>query len=391
MKTLLILTIALAALGCRSPVDSGEPSGDIERVNITGADGFALVSNSPAQLVKMENGTPTHVEWETEGGDTVTVPVSNARRLGDDYLMVEYDYEDNRHRQAANRTDGVLSDVPSPDNWDRMRYRRNTAYYVSGGRVVSVDPDTGSSQALTRAEDSIPSRAYLEVPDNGVPFLFSNDFMFGYPDPDTPVDNSGRNSAQRFYSALIGAGNVSEQSTLYDPDTDRFLLLDWGNDNWRETELRTDGSTRESTSEAWATPMDKARRLGSGLPTPSNSLFTDGYAGVFEVELVDGAPTLVQHDTDYAAGQWVEESLYVDGAYYYRTNPSGSGSMQLREHVLGGSERHLIDLADEAEVEWTVAGGSLFWFDSNGDGWRMDLATETVESYEMSSIEAVTE
>ena len=50
-----------------------------------------------------------------------------------------------------------------------------------------------------------------------------------------------------------------------------------------------------------------------------------------------------------------------------------------------------IAIAALGRRNWTVTGGSLFWFDAAGDGWRMDLDTETVESYEMSSIEAVTE
>jgi hypothetical protein len=246
---------------------------------------------------------------------------------------------------------------------------------------------------MSRVEDTVPGSAYIAMPANGTPFAFGSTFKKSYPAPDNPVDISGRSSATRFHEAMVYASSsgTSKRSIVYDPGSDTYYILDWQNDNYRAIELASDGLTREEpvTSASW--PFGTARRVGSGLPSPANSVFTDGYGNaVYEATISGGAVSLSSTATDYNAGIFVEHSMLVDDKYYYQTNPGGAGTMQIRElDISTGTERKLTDVGDNIQ-KWEVTGGVLFWIDDSGS-WEMDLDTGAVSEFQASDVKAVTQ
>jgi len=401
MKRLIAMTLAVALVaavvmlaGCPSTGSAAAPS--ITTVGLAGADGYARVWNSPAKLVKIENSIPTAVTWTTTGGTEVNVPVGHAKMLGSDHMMLEYTYDDQTFDQSAQVATGALSDIASPGNWDRINYHAGKAFYVSNGRLLAVDPSNGSAQEMTQATDNVPSSAHVVIAPSGTPFLFDQSFMHAYPTPETPTDLSGRVSATRFLEAL-NAGDSTGTGThnaIYDPAENVFYVINWTGSEYWQTTMNADGSTNETGQTAFANPMASgARRVGSGLPQPDNSVFTDGYNyAVYTVSIVSGTLSLNAIPVDYNAGQWVDKSFYIDGHYYYQTNEAvPRTTMEIRDvDISTGDEVQRVASTTTGLQRWTVTGGVLIWIDDTGS-WSMDLATGDVSAYQAHDVQAVTQ
>lgn len=92
MKALIILTIAIAALGCESPAS---PDGDpiTRHMEFTDVD-MDIINDGPAESVEIVDNVPTDV-------DPISADVVVAYIHDDDYLIVGYDYDGIRYIEAA--------------------------------------------------------------------------------------------------------------------------------------------------------------------------------------------------------------------------------------------------------------------------------------------------
>ena len=416
MKKIAILLIIVALTGCPSTGGGGGggAAGEITSIGISGADGLARVSGgasgsivssaTTAELVRFDDGEPTTVEWTAEGGGTVSVAVSAAKIIGD-YLFVEYSYDGETCRQMARMSDGVVVDVPSPDNLKETvvlsgvtlgasvasSAGSSVVAYVSSSQIVAVDPSTGSSQVLSGSA-TVPSGAYLAVNSNLVPFAFTSSEKRGYPDGASPFDLDGTPTAITYYNARNGeaSSGVREHSTVYDPATNTQYIIYWGGNQLVEISFNDNGSVNQSETSV-TLPIDDARRIGYGQATPENSYFTDGYDNLYKITDLDPL-TFDTIALDRNPGQWLDEAVYVDDRFYYKENSvSPTTTCRIRElDPDTGDERIIVTSTVDSLGDWTVIGGALIWTDDSGT-WSTDLDTLTTEAYTVSAVEPVTE
>lgn len=392
MKRILTAVAVIAVLvGCSSGGAGGTVDpGDIVSVGISGADGYARVWNSPAQLVRVDQGEPTHVDWTTDKGETVSVPVDEAKLVGNGFMLLKYTYEGESYTQMARKDTGELVDVPSPDNADRM-VNRAKSYYVAGAKILSVDPSNGKSAVLS-GDETVPGSAFLAVNESDIPFAFTNSYKRSFPAAG-PRDLSGSPSAIRYYSTRNSetSSGSSTQSSVYDPVADQNYLIDWQAQTIRKMMLNDTGSVTEQDTTSFASPIAEARRIGSGQATPDNSYWTNGYDNLYEITALDPL-TLNAIPLDKQPSIWLDEAQLVDGKFYYRENTDSPTTMShVRElDIATGEERVLIDSHIDSLQEWQVVGGAVIWIDDAGS-WKTDLSTLKTTAYSASDVEAVRE
>jgi hypothetical protein len=386
-RILLMLLAILIILGCNLNNPSGEMA-DLTSVDLAGADGYLRVWNSPAKLNAVKSGETAEVTWTDELGQAVSVPVSESKLLGADYMAMQYTYNETTTTAIADIATGDLVEIAAPSNWGEIEYRDGQMYYIGNGAIRRIDPAVGTNHILS-SDDEVPGGATLTLGDSLVPFALSGTFKKSYPAAG-PRDLSGSPSAIRMYDGLSVSGSVKSHSLIYDSATDTHYMIHWTGDEYWEQQLGDDGSITDGAAVTLAdNPFSGARRVGSGEARPDNSVFTDGYA-VRTVSITGGVITLNDAYTETNSGTSVAESKYVDGMYYYQSNTIDNMVYQVRESNLIDTDRVLVEVGIYDLEDWDIVAGQLFWIDDAGS-WVMDLDTGDVSEYQASAVEAVTE
>ena len=190
MKKLLVLLSILALAGCQPPGGSPAHRAPVS-VNIGGAHGLFLqgqgvsksarvVSSSSALLMRLNaDATSAPAQYTDAQGQPVTVTVNRTLQLDAAYLLIDYTADGTAGIAVVTIADGTMRELPTlPDNWDRVRVKAGTAYWVTSGALIKTDLGTMASVDISQGDlISSGSLLFLDGAGNVHTFYLINGLM----------------------------------------------------------------------------------------------------------------------------------------------------------------------------------------------------------------------
>ena len=127
----------------------------------------AVTGGGELHALLQDNTTET-ATFTDAGGATVDVTLNKTLQLNADYLLVDWTNGTASGISVVALATGTMADLTvTPDNWERIRVRAGTAYYVSGGALQRLDLASMGATDISHGDRiSGSSLVYLDAADN---------------------------------------------------------------------------------------------------------------------------------------------------------------------------------------------------------------------------------
>lgn len=391
-RTLLILTLTLSVLGCTLSGPAAKPP---VSVDLTGAQALYLQAASGARsiiapdgavLMKLLTaGATGPATFEDDLGQPVTVTILRTLQLNDAYLLAELDYGEATLTALVTLATGELRAPPVPvDNWERIRVKAGTAYWVSGGALQRVDLDTLSAVDMSQGDRiSGGSLLFLDASDNVHTFYLVN----GMIDPANQI---------RIYHAngdppdTLGWGSptayrLGDASTYEDEATGAVYRVFADTLGLRAIPVTFDA---DGVYEGASQILDASLTAANTVLAPSAGkrfLGNVAFADEDNVASLTVAAGAITGSTKRALHTYAQPTVYREGKVY-TADAAGVNSMDMASG-LGGQL-----IADTGIAALEVVKGQVFYSKDSGT-YKYDPILDTTELYSADPAEilAVTE
>lgn len=376
-----LFVILLGFTSCSSGSGADSTTGIPKRVAITDADGLfrQTASSAPSgmpgrfrapgagEAVLMKAvGSETHQAVFTDSqGQEVTVDVDYSRKLGSDYLYIQYSHEEEPYYAVASFDSGTLREIKRPDDESRLREYKGSLYYISDNVLYKLDLATLDYTVRSEEGDGLSSSSYVFVsPSTDNIFLFAqNNHRCYYSGGTTYKDNSGSSSCELFY--LTYQGDYARKFIVEDRDTAEIYYIDFSTTGIKAFQME----------------FDQPGYIGSVMPKDEFEIAAD---------ILTAVPSRVGDNTVY-----FDNSLFVaNSSPEILIKLSRIGSENLDIEFFDNSSAEVESYSNPANGKYDTSTGKLILSYSTGGVYKINCrdvsGASLIETEVVSSADAIT-
>lgn len=411
MKKIVFLSMIflLSLFGCSSPSSSGTSSSPVS-LDLSGAGSMFLQYGSGTSGGRAAAGDVTElktvaldssietVDFLDSSESAVSVSVSRAMILNDDYMMLSYEYDGTEVVSVCNRSTGALDEITHiPGDWSMVKVYGDMAYYSSGSDLYRLDLSAMSYFDMNGNDYPVGTGHFIVVSNSGTVAALSSGSKYIFLSDGTFVkDQVASPTAIRAYTGLSGNFSTTDMFMLEDESTRELYQVNFHADYidvaWielKDSGLYTDPANNQTVT--FSTVSQSIARKGEKHPTFANTILTNNDQ-VFRLFITSGIVTVREYSQSAMMKSYSNpkeadcSGLTLYPKFYY--NPDNDTKI-IRFDADGLSPvEEVIAAGDITEV--TVADDLIFYSESS-QTYKYDKVSETTEVYvaEVSDIKAV--